>query len=43
MVAQVFGETSQVVARAPDRQPTLVSRVVLRLLDLASIAAAAKK
>jgi hypothetical protein len=42
MVAQIFGEASPVVARGPERQPTLFSRVVLRLLDLASTAAVAK-
>jgi hypothetical protein len=41
MVAQIFGETPQVVASLPERRPGLFSRVVLRLFDLRSTAAAA--
>jgi len=42
MVAQILGETSQVAARAPERQPTRFARVMHRLLDLTSIAATAR-
>src|SRR5262245_12322833 len=42
MVAQIFGETSQVVARAPERRLTLFSRVMDRLFALISTAAIAR-
>ena len=42
LVAQIFGETSQMAARTREHQPTLIARVMTRLLDLTAIAVTAR-